>query len=170
MDKSRRLEIFEKVRRQYDSYLTSVLWKLTGERELFADAYQNALLRIWQNIEKLETPASGAYIYRIALSANSAAWKKRIGKDGHISIEQTEIEPEAFDKKVDTDLIESIRREISKLPEKQSEAIVMRYFEQQEYNVIAEKLNCSEVAARSNVSKAIAALKKKFGISKTGEP
>ncbi len=88
MEKTKRLEIFEKVRQQYGCFLTAVLWKLTGERELFADAYQNALLRIWQNIEKLETPAAGAYIYRIALSANSAAWKKRIGKDGHINIEQ----------------------------------------------------------------------------------
>ncbi len=169
MEKTRRLEIFEKVRQQYDRFLTAVLWKLTGERELFADAYQNALLKIWQNIEKLETPAAGAYIYRIELSANTAACKTRIGKNGHISIEQSEIEPEALEKKIDNELIESVRSEISKLPEKQSEAIVMRYFEQQEYSVIAEKLNCSEVAVRSNVSKAIASLKKNLKLNKTGE-
>ncbi len=169
MEKSRRLEIFEKVRQQYDRFLTVVLWKLTGERELFADAYQNALLRIWQNIEKLETPAAGAYIYRIALSSNSAAWKTIIGKNGHVSIEQSEIEPEALEKKIDNELIEAVRRQITKLPEKQSAAVVMRYLEQQDYNVIAEKLNCSEVSARSNVSKALAALKKKLGIFSTQE-
>ena len=164
MDKSRRLEIFEKVSQQYGGFLTSVLWKLTGERELFADAYQNALLKMWINIEKLESPAAGAYIYRIALSANSLAWKKRVGKDGQVSIEQSAIEPAVYDSRVDNELIESVRREISKLPEKQSSALVMRYLEQQSYDVIAEKLNCSEVSARSNVSKAITALKKKMGI------
>jgi RNA polymerase sigma factor (sigma-70 family) len=164
MNKSRRLEIFDKVRQQYGDFLTAVLWKLTGEKELFAEAYQIALLKIWQNIEKLNSLAAGAYIYRIALSANSLAWKKRISKDGHISIEQSEIEPAAVEQKIDDELIETVRREITKLPEKQSAALVMRYLEQKNYDVIAEKLNCSEVSARSNVSKAIAALKKKLGI------
>lgn len=169
MDKSKRLEIFEKVRQQYGGFLTNILWKLTGEKDLFAEAYQIALLKIWQNIEKLNSPAAGTYIYRIALSANSSAWKKRIGKDGHISIEQSEIEPAAVEQRIDNELIESVRREISKLPEKQSSALVMRYLEQKDYDVIAEKLNCSEVSARSNVSKAISALKKRLGIFQTQE-
>jgi DNA-directed RNA polymerase specialized sigma24 family protein len=42
----------------------------------------------------------------------------------------------------------------------------MRYFEQQQYNEIAEKLGCSEAAARSHVSKALATLKSKLATLK----
>jgi RNA polymerase sigma factor (sigma-70 family) len=163
MDKSRRLEIFEKVRADYAGFLTAVLWELTGERELFTEAFQIALIKIWQNVEKLDSFAAGAYIYRIALSANSTAWKKRIGKDGQTSIDQCWQEPAAKEEYIDVELIEKVRKAIAQLPGKQSAAIVMRYLEQQDYEKIAAKLGCSEVSARSNVSKAITALKKRLG-------
>jgi len=35
MEHSERLEIFEKVRAEHSVFLLSVLWKLTGDRELF---------------------------------------------------------------------------------------------------------------------------------------
>lgn len=162
MEYSERLKAFEEVKGRYNRFLTSVLWRLTGERELFSEAYQTALLKIWQNVEKLNTPAAGAYIYKIAVSANSTAWKDRIRKDGHISIEQNELEPAAIEKKGDDELIDAVRAEISKLSKKQSAALIMRYLEQKDYDAIAARLGCSEIAARSNVSKALAALKKKL--------
>ena len=82
MEYSRRLELFEQVRVKYIGFLTSVLWKLTGEREIVAEAMLNALLEIWRHVEKLDSEKAGAYIYRIALSANSKAWRNRIGRDG----------------------------------------------------------------------------------------
>jgi RNA polymerase sigma factor (sigma-70 family) len=162
MNKSERLEIFERVRSQYGSFLTAVLWKLTGERELFAEAFQIALIKIWQNIEKLDSSAAGAYIYRIALSANSTAWKKRISSNGQTSIDQCQQEPAAKEEYIDVELVEKVRKAIAKLPGKQSTAIVMRYLEQQDYEKIAAKLGCSEVSARSNVSKGLAALRMKL--------
>jgi len=65
-------------------FLLSVLWKLTGDKELFTEAMQYALLGMWEHIEKLSGKKAGAYIYRIALTANSRAWRNRIGKDGQI--------------------------------------------------------------------------------------
>jgi DNA-directed RNA polymerase specialized sigma24 family protein len=40
----------------------------------------------------------------------------------------------------------------------------MRYLEQQDYQAIAEKLSCSKAGARSNVSRAMAALKSKLAV------
>ena len=84
MKYSRRVEIFEQLRAEYTGFLTSVLWKLTGDRELFDEAFQYALLGMWRNAEKLNGKKAAAYIYRVALTANSRAWRNRIGKDGHI--------------------------------------------------------------------------------------
>jgi RNA polymerase sigma factor (sigma-70 family) len=164
MDNPSRLQLFEKIRNRYSNFLTAVLWKLTGERELFAEAYQTALLKIWQNAEKLDSPAAAAYIYRIALSANSEAWKKRINKNGHLSFDQCE-EPAANQESGDLELMEIVRKAIARLPKRQSQALVMRYLEQQDYKAIAEKLECAEVNVRSNVSKALAMLRQRLGVS-----
>ena len=158
----KRLEIFERVRAEYSVFLTSVLWKLTGDRELFTEAMQNSLLGMWQHIEKLNGPKAGAYIYRIALTANSKAWQNRIGRDGQISEARVSVDEGPDEKVSRSELVGLIRRAIAQLPAKQSKAIVMRYFEQQGYEGVAEKLNCSEAGARSHVSKAVATVKSKL--------
>src|SRR4030066_1559219 len=84
MKHSERLELFENVRACYSVFLTSVLWKLTGDKELFTEAMQYSLFGIWQHVEKLKGEKAGAYIYRIALTANSKAWRNRVGRNGEI--------------------------------------------------------------------------------------
>jgi RNA polymerase sigma factor (sigma-70 family) len=161
MKHSKRLALFEKVKTEYAGFLASVLWKLTGDKELFAEAMQYSLLGIWQHVEKLNGEKAGAYIYRIALTANSKAWRNRIGRDGQIG--ETQIGADEGQQKIaDTELTAMVRRAISQLSAKQGRAIVMRYLEQQSYESIAEKLSCSEVGARSNVSKALATLRAKL--------
>jgi RNA polymerase sigma-70 factor (ECF subfamily) len=162
MKYSKRLEIFERVRAEYSVFLISVLWKLTGDRELFAEAMQYTLLGMWRNVEKLNSKKAGAYIYRIALTANSKAWRNRIGKDGQISQAQAGIEKNPPERVGRSELTGLIRRAIAQLPAKQGRALVMRYLQQQSYQTIAERLSCSEVGARSNVSKALATLKVKL--------
>jgi len=163
MKYSRRVEIFGQVRAKYAGFLASVLWKLTGDRELFAEAMQYVLLGMWRNVEKLNGERSGAYIYRIALTANSAAWRNRIGRDGQISQSQVGADKDPREKADKSELADIVRRVIAQLPAKQGRAVVMRYLEQRSYQSIAEKLSCSEAGARSNVSKALANLKAKLG-------
>jgi len=164
----KRLELFEKLRCEYTGYLTSTLWKLTGDADIFAEALQYSLLGIWMNLEKLTGPQAGAYIYRIALSANSKAWRTRTGKDGQIPKTTAFINP-AADGPADEETLNLVRKEITNLPEKQAQAIVMRYIDQHDYHAIADKLNCSEDTARSHVSKAIATLKEKLAYSNIPE-
>lgn len=157
-----RVEIFKQVKAEYTGFLTSILWKLTGDKELFAEALQYALLAMWRNIEKLNGKKAGAYIYRIALSANSVAWRNRIGKNGQINQSRTNIGENPAEKISNNELVGRVRQAIAKLPAKQARAIVMRYLEQKNYQDVAEKLNCTEAGARSNVSKALATLKHKL--------
>jgi RNA polymerase sigma-70 factor (ECF subfamily) len=162
MNLSKRAETFEQLRAKYVRFLTSVLWKLTGDRELFTEAMQYTLLGMWQNVEKLNGKKAGAYIYRIALTANSKAWRNRIGKDGEFTRSRIGMKKSDDEKPDQNELTSIIKREIGHLPDKQGRAIVMRYLEQQDYKDIAEKLCCTEAGARSHVSKAIDALKNKL--------
>ena len=157
MRHSKQLELFEKLKGRYSGLLTSTLWKLTGDNDLFAEALQYALLSIWMNLKKLTGPQAGAYIYRIALSSSSKAWRIRIGKNGQIP--KAAIVKNPADDAVDEEILNRVRREIVSLPEKQARAIVLRYIDQQDYSSIADKLNCTEVTARSHVSKAINTLR-----------
>lgn len=162
MKYSKRVEIFEQLRGQYYTFLVSVLWKLTGDRELFAEALQYSLLGIWSNVHKLDGKHAGAYIYRIALSANSKAWRNRIGRNGQLNTSQIDLTKSPADMIGIKESSKIVRKEIAKLPAKQGQAIVMRYLEQKSYEDIAEKLQCSKSGARSNVSKALSTLKRKL--------
>ena len=162
MKYSQRVNMFRQVKTAHTGFLTSVLWKLTGDKELFAEALQYALLGMWQNIEKLNSKKAGAYIYRIALSANSKAWRNRIGRNGQISEDQVSTIRGPSEKVSDSELEDKVRLAVSQLPAKQARAIVMRYFEQKDYGDIAGTLRCSEAGVRSHVSKALATLKTKF--------
>lgn len=162
MKYAKRVEIFRQAKADYAGFLTSILWKLTGDKELFTEAMQYALLGMWRHVEKLNGKKAGAYIYRIALTANSTAWRNRIGRDGQINRDRVSIEKSPEESVGNSELVGKLRRAIAQLPAKQGRAIVMRYFEQKEYQAISEKLGCSEAGARSNVSKAVATLKSKL--------
>jgi RNA polymerase sigma factor (sigma-70 family) len=155
---SKRLELFEKLKNDYIGYLTATLWKLTCDTDIFDEAIQYAFLAIWMNLEKLTDPQAGAYIYRIALSANSRAWRNRIGKDGQ-ALQPNVLKSPAAGETIDEETINLVRKEITGLPEQQAVAVVMRYIDQSDYSVIAGKLDCSEDTARSHVSKAINTLR-----------
>jgi RNA polymerase sigma factor (sigma-70 family) len=162
MKLSKQAEIFEQARASYTRFLASVLWKLTAERELFTEAMQYALLGIWQHVGKLNNKKAQSYIYRIALSAASKAWRNRIGKDREVALSQIGIDKGPDENADRSELVSKVRQAITQLPTKQGRAIVMRYLEQQNYKSIAEKLCCTEAGARSHVSKAVATLKSKL--------
>ena len=162
MNYSKRAELFRQLRTEYAGFLASILWKLTHDRELFTEAMQYALLGMWQNIEKLNGKKAGAYIYRIVLTANSKAWKDRIGKNGHFNKGQLDIQESPEQKISRSELTDMVRQEISNLPKKQARAIVMRYLQQQDYENIARRLSCTQAGARSHVSKAVATLKSRL--------
>jgi RNA polymerase sigma factor (sigma-70 family) len=163
MTHEQRVAAFDRLRVRYLRFLTAVLWRLTGDRELFAEAMQYALLGLWQHADKLTERPAG-YVYRIALSANSKAWRQRVGRNGDITCVPIGDDESPDEKTRRADLVAQVRRAISRLPEKQSKAIVMRYFEQKDYSAIADYLDCSEATARSHVSKAVATLKRKLAI------
>jgi RNA polymerase sigma factor (sigma-70 family) len=157
-----RVKAFDRLRVKCNPMMTALLWKLTGDREIFAEAMQYALLGMWKHLEKLNGKKGSAYLYRIILSANSKAWRNRIGKDGHINPDL--VAKSSFEScPPGSEVFEKVRKTIARLPQKQARAIVMRYLEQKSYDVISKELLCGPASARSNVSKALAVLKRKLG-------
>ena len=162
MDHRQKMEVFDRTSAKYGEFLKAVLWKLTGDRELFAEAMQNALLAVWRNVDKLDGKDCGGYLYRIAQTAAAKAWRNRIGNNGEITAEQVGVAEDPAEKATDDDTMRIVRQKIAELPTKQGRTIIMRYLEVKDYQRIASELQCSAEAARSNVSKALAVLKRKL--------
>ena len=155
-----KMEVFDRINAKYGRFLKGVLWKLTGDRELFAEAMQNALLSIWRNIDKLDGEDCGGYLYRLSQTAASKAWRHRIGGNGEIKAEQIGIVKDPAKKATDDDTMRVVRQKIAELPTKQGRAIIMRFLEVKDYQKMASELQCSAETARSNVSKGLAELKR----------
>ncbi len=171
MDHTAKQAMFEQLHTQYRPLLESTIWRLTANRDLFSEAYQNALLALWKHIDKLEQDQAGGYIYRIALSAVSKAWKHRPAKDSGFT-PTVATQPQGPDK----DLIRNewqleLRQQILALPEKQGQAVIMRYLQDLSYPQIAKAWQCSESAVRAQVSRALTRLKDKMNpTSQGGQP
>lgn len=164
MNQQRKIEVFEGILTNYDSFIESTIWKLTSNRELFAEAYQNAMLAIWCHIEKFDNQQSCGYLYRIVLSSVSKAWRNTAGKKIHNNMELTELicSPENGppEQVVKSEMLDILRKMILELPQQQGKAVVMRYLESKSYSELAQILQCNESAARADVSRAITRLRK----------
>ena len=79
MNQDNRLEQFGQVKQRYSSFLEAVIWKLTGNEDMYLEALQYSLLEIWRHLAKLDGPHAGRYIYRIA---QTACQKARAGRAG----------------------------------------------------------------------------------------
>jgi len=174
MDHGARLKLFDAVRAEQGSFIEAILWRLTGNRELFLEALQESLLQIWRHIEKLQGHAGRAYIYRIARSAASGAWRKRLGSAAEIPEDRTCPVDRPDGEASRKELMATVRRAISELPDLQGRAITLRYLEQKAPDVMAREMECSEVTLRSYVSKGLATLRSLPAFARTevrkGEP
>lgn len=169
MEHAAKQALFEQVHTQYRTLLESVIWRLTGNRDQFAEAYQNALLALWRHIDKLEQGQPGGYIYRIALSAASKAWKRRPAKDSRMSDPVISQSRGPEDDLIRDESYSELRRHILALPEKQAQAVAMRYLQDKSYAQMAEELQCSESAARAQVCRALTRLREKMNPTSTKE-
>ncbi len=162
MSDFKRKQQFDILISRYSSFLEGVLWKLTGDRELFADSMQNALLAIWRNVETISNKGNNRYIYRVAQSAASKAWKHRPIATGETVLKTVVCSENDDIFMAHSDEIARLRSEITALGDKQCQAIMMRYLEQMDYVDIADVIGCSVATARSHVSKGLALLRERL--------
>lgn len=163
MDRKTRLKLFDALRAEQGSFLEAILWRLTGDRELFAEALQESLMQIWRYIEQLQGSANRAYIYRIAQSAVSRAWRQRMGSANKSYQDREGPADRPEDRVSRKEQIDAVRWAISELPEQQCQAITMRYLEQKDYDVMARELDCTEATSRVHVSRALLKLRERLG-------
>ncbi|WP_240938045.1 SigE family RNA polymerase sigma factor [Nocardioides sp. JQ2195] len=131
---------------------------VTGSREAADDVLQSVLTRSferWSTVRRTHDP--DAYVRRMIINENVSSWR-RWGK------RQTPV-PEIVDRHRVSDPSDQVSnadavwRVCQALPRRQRAAVVLRFYEDLDHREIAGILGCSEVTVRSQIHRALAALR-----------
>lgn len=144
--------------------------KLCTDDNLVKDAIQEVFLDLYLNRQKNKTnPENLRWYLILALKRNLIKKLKRNRKlaneeecelhfEPEYSIEKTIIENEE-----EAELNRKVNEVLKNLPDKQKEALYLRYNESMEYPEIAALLNISVESVRKQVYRALSSIREKFG-------
>ena len=160
-------EAFEQLLTPLEKMIWRVCWHYIGEREAASDCGQDAMVRIWRNLQSYRGDcAFETWVYRVAANCCMDYLRKK-KRDRSESIEP--LKEQGFDpadlkagteeKVLAAEEKRRLREGIAQLPEEQREALILTQLEGVPYETAAEQLGVSEGTVKSRVNRAKAKLK-----------
>ena len=158
---------FEELITPLEQMVWRVCWHYTGHRETAEDCAQEAMLRIWRNLENYRGEcALESWVYRIAANC-CMDWLRKKKRDQSVSIEPmteqgfdpADPSPGTEEQAVVREEQEQLREAIAQLPDDQREALILTQLEKIPYEEAARSLGVSEGTVKSRVNRAKARLK-----------
>ncbi len=135
---------------------------LTGNRADAEDLVQAALAKTylaWGRIE--DRGALDGYVRRAMINTHISWWRRRKFEE----YPTDEIPDQAVaDHADDSDLQDSLRRAVERLPQRMRAAVVLRYYEDMTEAEVADALGVSLGTVKSTVSRAVAKLRVDAGL------
>ena len=144
---------------------------LTGSREEAHDVLADALVKAhmrWSDIGRTEYPT--AYVRSMVTNgylSERRRWARRITRptvSGEVPEGRVPDPARGVDDRAQLDQL------LRSLPRQQRAAVVLRYYLDASDRQIAEELGCSEGAARTYISRGVAALRQRFPIGESSDP
>lgn len=167
MDKAK--ELYEELIAPVEERMIETVSRIVRNPEDAADVLQEILAYVWRKLKKIHRhPNPHAYIMRLCVSRSYDSLRRRSFRREKESplTEELASNGKAFssgDSLLETENVEAIHRAVSSLPDAQGQALLLRVMGNESYHAIGITLGCSEVTARSHVSKARARLAKILG-------
>ena len=148
---------FEDLLRANEKRVLRPAWRLLGSLEDAKDASQEVFLKLHKHFERLEPATVDAWIYRTTVNVCMDQHRRR-RPEGDLEFDppapatqQTGMEEDERKRRLE--------RAISRLPEKERAALVLREIEGLETSHVAEILGVTDVTVRSQVASAKTKLK-----------
>lgn len=144
--------------RSISSRLVGVLTVRCGDRELAADIAQEALARAWRDWDHVSrrTPVD-PWVYATAFNL-LRSWKRRLGVAQRRSPSLVVVTADA-----DPASALAVRQAIAALPERQREAIALRYYADLTVRDAAAAMGCAEGTVRALTAQGVASLRTTLG-------
>jgi len=158
---------FEQIMRRHEREIMRYLLRALGDRDDAADLFQETWLRAYRAYPRLEADREvRSWLYAIAVNlcrnrSRDGARRRRVivADDQHDSAAERAGKSQRSHNENEGYATVRLGELISALPGKQREALQLRYFAGLDYPEIAEIMECSQPAARANVSQALRKLK-----------
>jgi RNA polymerase sigma-70 factor (ECF subfamily) len=132
------------------------------------DILQESFIKIWKNLHDYNIDIKlSSWIYRIVHNQTISQWRKSksYGKDQKVPIDETIDTIELIDEKSNIDEIEKETQSvIKKLPLKYQNVLILKYFEDKNYEEISDILEIPEGTVATNLNRAKKAF---YKLSKT---
>jgi RNA polymerase sigma-70 factor, ECF subfamily len=122
--------------------LVGALSLYTGDADLAEELAQETIARIcrrWERVRDLEAP--GAWAHRVAMNLANSNFR-RASRRRALERRATSATPSSEEADVATAV--AIRTEVARLPRRQREALVLRYYADLPVRTVAEILRCPE--------------------------
>lgn len=159
----------EKAFRQlYDRYVDQLIsygYKFTADRQVLEDCCQELFVTLWKKRSKLpDLNAPGKYLYR-AMRNNLIKQLQRgenkyvSGVDDHIFDWTPAIDQSIMEEELDRENVLKLKAAIKELPERQKEAIYLKYQKGLEYEEICEIMDINYQSVRNLVSRGLTTLR-----------
>ena len=131
---------------------------LAGDEHRAEDLVQEVLARAylrWDRITRSDEP--DVYVRQAIVNAARSWWRRRSNRErpvdgGLDGVAAGEVDTEAAER-------DALWRRIRRLPQRQREVLVLRYYEDLDDSRIAEILGCSQVTVRSHAMRALNTLR-----------
>ncbi len=159
---------FEELAQTARPVLVRVACSVTGRREDAEDAVQASLLKAmsaWPRVAGQERWRQQAYVRQIVVNTCRSGWRKwgaRVSMGDVPEVGQS----------APTDVVddrELVREALGRLPERQRQVLVLRYFEDLSEAEIAARLGCAPGTVKSSAARALKALRAALGGTLTSE-
>lgn len=164
-------EAFEALVNRHRRQVYNFIFKMVGRAEAAEDIFQETFLRVIKNAHTY-TPRAKFTTWCLQIARNlTLDYYKREGLRQHVSIDASPndderslagllqgSDPESGEILVSRELIEEVRLAVTRLPENQREALVLRIYDDMPYAEIAEVLDSPEGTVKYWVHEAVNSL------------
>ncbi|MCX8081799.1 MAG: RNA polymerase sigma factor [bacterium] len=163
--------IFEEFYKEYAGKLYSVAFRMVSNKQDAMDIVQESFIRAYQNWEKFRNEAAvSTWLYRITLNLSYDFLNKRSQK-GLLPIEK-DFEDERLHigekNLINSDRIDSIKKEIDNLTPKQKAVFILKCYEELTYEEIARLTKSRIGTVKATYFQVIQKIKKNLGGKKNG--
>lgn len=148
---------------RWEKRVYNYLLRITGNREDALDLTQEAFLKAYQNLRKLDDPGRfGPWLYRIAHNEAYSLFRKR-----RPETDVEDIEPEGTGKSITVggtsvfpvELTLAVASALNRLSPDQREAVVLKIYQGFKFDEMAEILSCPVSTVKSRLYTALELLK-----------
>lgn len=157
---------FEDQVESYGAEIYAYLWRILRNKEDAEDCLQETFLRAYRAYDRLDDNSNHrAWFYKIATNVANTFFRKqarRVPRAIELHDEAMVVKTDEIWNTGERDKIEQVRSEVALLPHKQRAALILRKYQELEYQEIGLTLGCSENSARANVYQALKKLRVKF--------